>query len=108
MWMEVSRLQVTSNPQVIPIPLPPRYPMPELSNRTNPRRRLARAGRDGRKYTLRNWANPQVLNGDNPFILVHSPLVGNYDISRMVDAHKKLREKDPNYIMTMGVGKGGR
>jgi translation initiation factor eIF-2B subunit epsilon len=50
----------------------------------------------------------QVLNGDNPFILVHSPLVSNYDLSRMVDAHKKLREKDPNYIMTMGVGKGGR
>lgn len=49
-----------------------------------------------------------MLNGDNPFILVHSPLISNYDISRMVEAHKKLRAKDPNYIMTMGVGKGGR
>jgi hypothetical protein len=50
----------------------------------------------------------QVLNGENPFILVHSPLVSNYDLTPMIDAHKKRREVDKNFIMTMGVGRGGR
>jgi translation initiation factor eIF-2B subunit epsilon len=50
----------------------------------------------------------QVLNPENPFILVHSPIISNYDISKMVEAHKKRREVDKNIIMTMGVGRGGR
>lgn len=50
----------------------------------------------------------QLLNPENPFILVHTPIVSNYDISQMVDAHKKRRETDKNLIMTMGVGRGGR
>ena len=49
-----------------------------------------------------------MLNPDNPFILVHNALVSNYDISEMVEAHKKRREVDKNVIMTMGVGRGGR
>ncbi|KAI9633264.1 nucleotide-diphospho-sugar transferase, partial [Dioszegia hungarica] len=56
---------------------------------------------------LRELDSMGVLNGDNPFILVHSPLVSNYDLSKMVDAHKRRREADPNYIMTLGVGQGG-
>lgn len=39
---------------------------------------------------------------------MHNPIVSNYDISQMVDAHKKRREVDKNVIMTMGVGRGGR
>jgi len=50
----------------------------------------------------------QVLNPDNPFILVHSPIVSNYDLSKMVEAHKARREVDKNVIMTMGVARGGR
>ncbi|EIW73036.1 hypothetical protein TREMEDRAFT_42152 [Tremella mesenterica DSM 1558] len=57
---------------------------------------------------LRELDDMHVLNADNPFILVHSPLVSNYDISKMVEAHKKRREVDKNFIMTMGVGRGGR
>lgn len=49
-----------------------------------------------------------MLNPDNPFVLVHSPLISNFDISKMVDAHKARREVDKNFIMTMGVGRGGR
>ena len=41
-------------------------------------------------------------------MLVHSPLVSNYDISKMIEAHKKRREEDKNFIMTLGVGRGGR
>lgn len=52
--------------------------------------------------------NCQVLNGENPFVLVHSPLVSNYDLTPMIDAHKKRREVDKNFVMTMGVGRGGR
>ena len=50
----------------------------------------------------------QVLNPDNPFLLVHSPLISNYDLSKMVDAHKTRREKDKDVIMTLGVGRGGK
>ncbi len=50
----------------------------------------------------------QMLNAKSPFILVHSPLISNFDISRMVDAHKARKESDGNYIMTMGVARGGR
>lgn len=50
----------------------------------------------------------QLLNPENPFILVHNPIVSNYDISHMVEAHKKRREVDKNVIMTMGVARGGR
>ncbi|TYJ53040.1 hypothetical protein B9479_006317 [Cryptococcus floricola] len=59
-------------------------------------------------WTLESLALSKVLNADNPFILVHSPLVSNYDLSKIVDAHKKRREVDKNFIMTMGVGRGGR
>jgi translation initiation factor eIF-2B subunit epsilon len=52
--------------------------------------------------------NPQVLSPDNPFILVHNALVSNYDISEMVETHKKRRQTNPDVIMTMGVGRGGR
>jgi hypothetical protein len=51
---------------------------------------------------------PQVLNPDNPFILVHSPIISSYDLSTMIQAHVKRREVDKNFIMTMGVGRGGR
>ncbi|KAL7425002.1 translation initiation factor eIF-2B epsilon subunit, GEF [Cryptotrichosporon argae] len=57
---------------------------------------------------LRELDDMHLLNPENPFILVHSPLVGNYNISQMVEKHKKRRETDKNYIMTMGVGRGGR
>ena len=52
--------------------------------------------------------DPKVLNPDNPFILVHSPIVSNYDLSKMVEAHKARRAVDKNVIMTMGVARGGR
>lgn len=64
----------------------------------------ARTGGDA----LRELDDMGVLNPENPFILVHTPIVSNYDISQMVDAHKKRRETDKNLIMTMGVGRGGR
>nr|XP_018266114.1 translation initiation factor eIF-2B subunit epsilon [Kwoniella dejecticola CBS 10117]OBR88272.1 translation initiation factor eIF-2B subunit epsilon [Kwoniella dejecticola CBS 10117] len=57
---------------------------------------------------LRELDDRNVLNAENPFILVHSPIVSNYDLSKMVEAHKKRREVDKNFIMTMGVGLGGR
>ncbi|WWC97600.1 hypothetical protein V866_004484 [Kwoniella sp. B9012] len=57
---------------------------------------------------LRELDDMSVLNAENPFILVHSPIISNYDISKMVEAHKKRREEDKNFIMTMGVGLGGR
>jgi translation initiation factor eIF-2B subunit epsilon len=57
---------------------------------------------------LRELDAMHVLNPENPFILVHSPTVSNYDISRMVEAHKARREVDKNVIMTMGVARGGR
>ncbi|WVQ82809.1 hypothetical protein IAT38_004941 [Cryptococcus sp. DSM 104549] len=57
---------------------------------------------------LRELDDRHVLNADQPFILVHSPLVSNYDFSKIIDAHKKRREVDKNFIMTMGVGRGGR
>ncbi|WRT63187.1 uncharacterized protein IL334_000090 [Kwoniella shivajii] len=57
---------------------------------------------------LRELDDMHVLNADNPFILVHSPIISNYDISKMVEAHKKRREEDKNFIMTMGIGLGGR
>lgn len=57
---------------------------------------------------IRELDSMQVLNAKAPFILVHSPLISNYDLSKMVDAHKARRESDGNYIMTMGVGRGGR
>lgn len=50
----------------------------------------------------------QVLNPENPFILVHSPLISNFDLSKIVEIHKKRRETDKNIIMTMSVGRGGR
>lgn len=64
----------------------------------------ARTGGDA----LRELDDMGVLNADNPFVLVHTPIVSNYDISQMVDAHRKRRETDKNLIMTMGVGRGGR
>lgn len=57
---------------------------------------------------LRELDDMHVLNPDTPFILVQSPLISNYDFSKMVDAHKARREADKNYIMTLGVGRGGR
>ncbi|WWC90224.1 uncharacterized protein L201_005157 [Kwoniella dendrophila CBS 6074] len=57
---------------------------------------------------LRELDDMNVLNAENPFILVHSPIISNYDLSKMVEAHKKRREEDKNFIMTMGVGQGGR
>lgn len=57
---------------------------------------------------VREGLKGQVLNAESPFILVHSPLISNYDISKMVEAHKARRETDKNFIMTMGVGRGGR
>jgi translation initiation factor eIF-2B subunit epsilon len=35
-------------------------------------------------------------------------LISNYDFSKMVDAHKKRKEVDKNYVLTLGVGRGGR
>ncbi len=64
----------------------------------------ARTGGDA----LRELDDMGVLNPENPFVLVHTPIVSNYDISQMVDAHRKRRETDKNLIMTMGVGRGGR
>lgn len=49
-----------------------------------------------------------MLNAEQPFILVHSPLVSNYDFSKMVEAHKQRKEADKHFIMTVGVGRGGR
>ncbi|WVR03095.1 hypothetical protein IAU60_000084 [Kwoniella sp. DSM 27419] len=57
---------------------------------------------------LRELDDMHVLNADNPFVLVHSPIVSNYDLSKMIDVHKKRREEDKNFIMTLGVGRGGR
>ncbi|ORX35131.1 nucleotide-diphospho-sugar transferase [Kockovaella imperatae] len=56
---------------------------------------------------LRDLDAMSVLNPDFPFILVHSPLVSNYDLSKMVEAHMARKEKDKDLIMTMGVGRGG-
>lgn len=50
----------------------------------------------------------QLLNQDQAFLLVHSPLVSNYDMTPALEAHKKRREADKNFIMTMGVSRGGR
>lgn len=50
----------------------------------------------------------QILNPKTPFLLLHSPVVSNVDLSRLVRDHKKLREEDKNVIMTVGVGVGGR
>jgi len=50
----------------------------------------------------------QVLNPEIPFILVHSPLISNFDLSEIVEVHKKRRETDKSFIMTMGIGRGGR
>ncbi|WVQ72225.1 hypothetical protein IAR50_001774 [Cryptococcus sp. DSM 104548] len=44
---------------------------------------------------LRELDDMHVLNADNPFILVHSPLVSNYDLSKIVDAHKKRPIPNP-------------
>ncbi|GMK58734.1 hypothetical protein CspeluHIS016_0601760 [Cutaneotrichosporon spelunceum] len=64
----------------------------------------ARSGGDA----LRELDDMGLLNPENPFVLVHTPIVSNYDISQMVNAHRKRRETDKNIIMTMGVGRGGR
>ncbi|BEI83791.1 hypothetical protein CcaverHIS002_0403950 [Cutaneotrichosporon cavernicola] len=64
----------------------------------------ARSGGDA----LRELDDMGLLNPENPFVLVHTPIVSNYDISQMVDAHRKRRETDKNLIMTMGIGRGGR
>ena len=39
---------------------------------------------------------------------MNSPIVSNYDLTPMIEAHKKRREVDKNFIMTMGVNRGGR
>ncbi|KAL1405357.1 translation initiation factor eIF-2B epsilon subunit, GEF [Vanrija albida] len=57
---------------------------------------------------LRHLDTMDILNADNPYILVHSPLIANYDFSKMVEEHKKRRETDKSIIMTLGVGRGGR
>ncbi|OWZ59985.1 hypothetical protein LQV05_000501 [Cryptococcus neoformans] len=57
---------------------------------------------------LRELDDMHVLNPENPFILVHSPLISNYDLSKIIDAHRKRRDVDKNFIMTMGVSRGGR
>lgn len=83
--------------------------MPVIYDRQDCRRRSSRA-RCYERESLRDAleTNNQLLNPENPFILVHNPIVSNYDISLMVDAHKKRREVDKNVIMTMGVARGGR
>ncbi|KAK4685960.1 translation initiation factor eIF-2B subunit epsilon, partial [Tremellales sp. Uapishka_1] len=57
---------------------------------------------------LRELDSMNVLNPEKPFILVHSPLISNYDLSKMIEAHQQRREKSSECIMTMGVGRGGR
>jgi translation initiation factor eIF-2B subunit epsilon len=57
---------------------------------------------------LRQLDAMQILNPKMPFLLLHSPVVSNVDLSRLVRDHKKLREEDKNVIMTVGVGVGGR
>ncbi|ORY23264.1 nucleotide-diphospho-sugar transferase [Naematelia encephala] len=57
---------------------------------------------------LRELDAMHVLDPEKPFILVQSPIISNYDLSKIVDAHKKRREVDKNFIMTMGIGRGGR
>jgi translation initiation factor eIF-2B subunit epsilon len=57
---------------------------------------------------LRELDAMQVLNHDNPFLLLHGPIVSNFNLEKMVNAHKKRKEADSNYIMTVGIGKGGR
>ncbi|OCF34920.1 translation initiation factor eIF-2B subunit epsilon [Kwoniella heveanensis BCC8398] len=50
---------------------------------------------------LRELDDMHVLNPENPFVLVHSPIVSNYDLSKMIEVHKQRREVDKNFIMTM-------
>lgn len=57
---------------------------------------------------LRQLDAMQILNPKSPFLLVHSPIVSNVDLSRLVRDHKRLREADKNVIMTLAVGVGGR
>jgi translation initiation factor eIF-2B subunit epsilon len=53
-------------------------------------------------------ADTQILHDEKPFLLVHSPLVSNYDMTPAIEAHSKRRAADKNFIMTMGVHRGGR
>lgn len=85
--------------------------MPLIPDRSISRRRSPRDRRHASTAELPGMDSiltKQVLNPENPFILVHSPLISNFDLSKIVDAHKKRREFDKNLIMTMGVGRGGR
>lgn len=57
---------------------------------------------------LRQLDAMQILNPKIPFLLLHSPIVSNYDLSILIRHHKKLRAADKSVIMTIGVGVGGR
>lgn len=57
---------------------------------------------------LRKLDSMQIINPKVPFLLLHSPIVGNVDLSAMVKRHQALRREDPNVIMSVGVGIGGR
>lgn len=50
----------------------------------------------------------QIINPKVSFLLLHSPIVGNVDLSAIVKQHQALRSVDPNVIMSVGVGIGGR
>ncbi|KAJ9108321.1 hypothetical protein QFC20_003482 [Naganishia adeliensis] len=57
---------------------------------------------------LRKLDSMQIINPKVPFLLLHSPIVGNVDLSAIVKQHQALRSVDPNVIMSVGVGIGGR
>jgi translation initiation factor eIF-2B subunit epsilon len=57
---------------------------------------------------LRKLDSMQIINPKVPFLLLHSPIVGNVDLSAMIKQHQALRSVDPNVIMSVGVGIGGR
>ncbi|KAJ9099811.1 hypothetical protein QFC21_003810 [Naganishia friedmannii] len=57
---------------------------------------------------LRKLDSMQIINPKIPFLLLHSPIVGNVDLSQLIKQHQALRSVDPNVIMSVGVGIGGR
>ena len=50
----------------------------------------------------------QVINPKSPFILLQSPIVSSFDLSKVVRAHKERKEVDKDLIMTMAIATGGR
>lgn len=57
---------------------------------------------------LRQIDQMQILNPKRPFLLIHSPIVGNVDLSELVRRHERLKEADKNVIMSLGIRVGGR